>query len=121
MPEGPPGPCGVCRDLNNHGFYEGQRHGFLVPVESVQGRAFHNGRPGVLAHWGLQPACQFPAFSRLQWCGASDDSQLAVQDQAGDDLGGLGNRVGPITAPQIISRVSLCFSFNHERAPGVYG
>ena len=38
--EGSAGPRGVGGDLNNYGFHEGQRHGFIVPVEPVQGCAF---------------------------------------------------------------------------------
>src|ERR671927_649695 len=32
-----------------------------------------------------------------------------------------GRVIGPMTAPQMISTVSLCFSFSQDRTPGAYG
>lgn len=92
MTEGPPGPGSVGGDLNNHGLHERECDGFFVPVEPVQGRTFHNGRPGMVAIWRVKPPCQLPALPRLQRGGPAHNPQLAVQDQTGDDLGRLGDR-----------------------------
>lgn len=92
MPEGPARPRGIGGDFHDHRLHQGERDGFLVPVEPVEGRALHGGGPGVLTLWRFQPSGQVPGIRGLQRGGPAHDPQFILQDQAGDDLRGLGDR-----------------------------
>jgi hypothetical protein len=89
--EGPARPGRVSGD-SHHGFDQGQRHGFFVPVEPVQGCALYGGVPGMRLSGRFQPARELAGGRCFQRGGAADDPEFTVQNQAGHDLGGPGDR-----------------------------
>lgn len=105
MAEGTPAPRDIGRCLDDELVDEGERDGLAVGAEAVDGRGGEDRRLRMLATVRGQKLAHALGGDGGERGGASDDLQLSVEREAGDDE----------TAPQMTSTSDRCLILSQSR------